>query len=65
MSVETESRPAPAPAADMQPRRLRPIDIFFTPKAVAVIGATETPGSVGRNVIWNLVSSPFGGMVFP
>jgi acetyltransferase len=39
--------------------------VFFTPKTVAVIGATETPGSVGRNVIWNLVSSPFGGMVFP
>jgi acetyltransferase len=55
----------PQATIDAQPRRPRPIDVFFAPKTVAVIGATETPGSVGRNVIWNLVSSPFGGMVFP
>jgi acetyltransferase len=53
------------PTAHLPAARSRPIDVFFTPKAIAVIGATETPGSVGRNVIWNLVSSPFGGMVFP
>ncbi len=44
------------------PRSLQPI---FTPKTVAVIGATEKQGSVGRTVIWNLISSPFGGTVFP
>jgi acetyltransferase len=38
---------------------------FFAPKTVAVIGATEKPGSVGRTVLWNLISSPFGGTVFP
>jgi acetyltransferase len=32
---------------------------------VAVIGATEKAGSVGRTVFWNLVSNPFGGTVFP
>jgi len=30
-----------------------------------VIGATDRPGSVGRTVLWNLISSPFGGTVFP
>ncbi|HYJ10309.1 MAG TPA: acetate--CoA ligase family protein, partial [Polyangiaceae bacterium] len=25
----------------------------------------ETPGSVGRTILWNLVSTPFGGTVFP
>jgi acetyltransferase len=30
-----------------------------------VIGATEKVGSVGRTVLWNLISSPFGGTVFP
>ena len=44
------------------PRSLQPI---FAPKTVAVIGATEKAGSVGRTVIWNLISSPFGGTVFP
>ncbi len=42
-----------------------PLDVFFRPKNVAVIGATETPGSVGRTTLWNLLSSPFGGTVFP
>ncbi|MCX6380844.1 MAG: bifunctional acetate--CoA ligase family protein/GNAT family N-acetyltransferase [Armatimonadetes bacterium] len=41
------------------------LDVFFTPKTVAVIGATETQGSVGRTLLWNLLSSPFGGTVFP
>ncbi len=44
------------------PRSLQPI---FTPATVAVIGATEKTGSVGRTVLWNLISSPFGGTVYP
>jgi acetyltransferase len=43
----------------------RSLDIIFHPKTVAVIGATETPGSVGRTVLWNLINTPFGGTVFP
>jgi acetyltransferase len=42
-----------------------PLDVFFAPKNVAVIGATENPGSVGRTILWNLLSSPFGGTVYP
>jgi len=42
-----------------------PLDVFFSPKTVAVIGATETANSVGRTVLWNLVTSPFGGTVYP
>jgi acetyltransferase len=38
---------------------------IFQPKSVALIGATENPGSVGRTIMWNLISSPFGGPVFP
>jgi acetyltransferase len=43
----------------------RPLDAIFAPRTVAVIGATETYGSVGRTVLWNLISNPFGGTVFP
>jgi acetyltransferase len=46
-------------------RRKQPLDVFFSPKTVAVIGATENPGTVGRTVLWNLVTSPFGGTVYP
>jgi acetyltransferase len=42
-----------------------PLDVFFSPHRVAVIGATENPGSVGRTLFWNLISNPFGGAVFP
>ena len=43
----------------------QPLDVFFSPKTVAVIGATETVNTVGRTVLWNLVTSPFGGTVYP
>jgi acetyltransferase len=47
-------------------REQRPaLDHFFRPSTIAVIGATETAGSVGRTLLWNLISSPFGGTVFP
>jgi len=38
---------------------------MFRPRSVAVIGATEAPGSVGRTLLFNLVSSPFGGTIYP
>src|SRR5262245_3025831 len=38
---------------------------IFHPNNVAVIGASETAGTVGRTLLWNLVSSPFGGTVYP
>ena len=41
------------------------LEAIFRPETVAVVGATERPGSVGRTIMWNLVSSPFGGTVFP
>ena len=54
------------PSADVTGRPThRPLSVFFTPKSVAVIGASERAGSVGRTVLWNLVSNPFGGTVYP
>ena len=37
------------------------LDAIFKPRSVAVIGATERAGSVGRTILWNLISNPFGG----
>src|SRR4051794_10557840 len=42
-----------------------PLDAVFAPRTVAVIGATEKQGSVGRAVLWNLISNPFGATVYP
>lgn len=44
---------------------VRPLDVFFAPQSVAVIGATETAGTVGRTLLWNLIRTPFGGTVYP
>jgi acetyltransferase len=42
-----------------------PLDPIFSPRSVALVGASERAGSVGRSVLWNLLSSPFGGTIFP
>ncbi|HJW84938.1 MAG TPA: acetate--CoA ligase family protein, partial [Anaerolineae bacterium] len=53
------------PARDVAPYERQALDAIFKPANVAVVGATEKYGSVGRTVLWNLISSPFGGTVFP
>ena len=41
------------------------LQAFFTPQSIAVIGASDKAGSIGRTLVRNLISSPFGGTVFP
>src|SRR6185369_13386605 len=53
------------PAHDITRYQLQPLDAIFNPKSVAVIGATDRAGSVGRTILWNLLSNPFGGTVYP
>jgi len=53
------------PSSDVYRSESHPLDPLFAPRSVAVVGATERPGSVGRAVLWNLLSNPFGGTVFP
>jgi len=45
--------------------RPRGLDAIFAPRTVAVIGATERPGSVGCDLLHNLTAHSFGGTVFP
>ncbi len=45
--------------------RRHPLDVIFSPRNVAVIGASETEGSFGRALLWNLISHPFGGTIYP
>jgi acetyltransferase len=53
------------PAHDVLRPDVHPLDPIFKPQSVALIGASERAGSVGRNVLWNLLSSPFGGTLYP
>ena len=41
------------------------LDKIFSPQRVAVIGASDTPASVGYTVLRNLIGSGFRGVVYP
>jgi len=62
------ARPVPprtSPANSILRRQSQPLSVFFSPQTVAVLGAAESADSMGRTVLWNLVTNPFGGTVFP
>ena len=47
-------------------RERRPaLETMLAPKSVAVIGATEAEGSVGRTLMENLKAGNFGGKIIP
>ncbi|MGI0480296.1 GNAT family N-acetyltransferase [Geminocystis sp. CENA526] len=50
---------------DIMRYNYNPLDFMFAPKSVALVGASEKEGSVGRTLLWNLISHPFGGTVYP
>src|SRR5439155_13797408 len=41
------------------------LDAIFRPRAVAVIGASRRPASIGREVIRNLIEFEYAGKIFP
>ena len=66
------TRPTPQSNQRMEPAhdilrqaQQRPLDSIFSPKSVALIGATESQGSVGRTVLENLLKGEFAGKIFP
>ena len=62
--AEPNSQPVES-AHDILHARKRPLDAIFAPKVVAVIGATEKQGTVGRTVFQNLGRGGFDGVVYP
>ena len=53
------------PSLNFLYRRHLHLDALFRPKSVALIGATEQEGSVGRTVMHNLLKGGFSGDIFP
>lgn len=43
---------------------IKNLDVFFNPKRIAVIGASEDPGSVGF-ILRNMIGKGFKGMAYP
>jgi acetyltransferase len=61
----SSANPTSDPSYDLLRPRRPALDAVFDPETIAIIGASDEPGSVGRTLLWNLVSNPFGGTVFP
>ncbi|MGE3174312.1 MAG: acetate--CoA ligase family protein [Planctomycetota bacterium] len=49
----------------MKHDRTRGLDGLFRPRSVAVVGASRRPGSIGRQVVENLIRGGFQGPVYP
>jgi acetyltransferase len=58
-------RTLPDAPVTLPPRGKHPLDVLVAPESVAVFGATEAPGSLGRALMSNLILNPFGGVLFP
>lgn len=58
-----------SPGANFMPSPMdyyrQPLYSIFSPRTVAVVGATERINSIGRTILWNLISTSFGGTIFP
>jgi len=44
---------------------VHPLDPIFKPQSIAVVGASRRPGSIGREILHNLIEYNFHGKVFP
>ncbi len=44
---------------------IRQLDAIFKPKRVALIGASNTPGKLGYDVLYNLIHAGFEGPIYP
>ncbi|HEX8950150.1 MAG TPA: bifunctional acetate--CoA ligase family protein/GNAT family N-acetyltransferase [Dissulfurispiraceae bacterium] len=44
---------------------IKNIEAFFNPRRIAVIGASEEPGSIGHFIFRNMIGKGFKGVVYP
>ena len=67
VKVSSPTLPRQAPRSSPERRVTKPVslDSIFRPRSVAVIGATDRAGSVGRSTLLNLINSAFPGKVYP
>lgn len=63
-SVTNTTVPGASPLSKGE-RRPTGLDAFFMPQSVAVIGASDRPGSVGRTVFANLLANGSSRRVLP
>lgn len=65
MAVEEASLFPKDPSQNFMASHVLPLDAFFEPKSVAVVGAKDDAGTVGRTIMANLLYPGFKGKVYP
>ena len=58
------AEPRPDPSQNFLETRTQPLDAFFLPRSIALIGAKDDAGSVGGTILRNLMSG-FKGALYP
>ncbi len=53
------------PSQNFMEQHPLPLDHFFAPKSIALVGAKDDVGSVGRTMLSNLVSGGYKGKIYP
>jgi len=61
-SQATSNGVADKSAQATSPRDLEPL---FVPQSIAVIGASNRPGTAGHEILKNLIAAPFAGVIYP
>ncbi len=46
-------------------RQIDPLDNFFSPKSIAVVGASTKPGKIGHELVKNVSQYEYKGKIFP
>ena len=44
---------------------MHPLDSLLKPRSIAVVGASRRPGSIGREILHQLIEFEYRGMLFP
>jgi len=65
MDAVSGSEGARAPVSTPRRSKARSLDAVFRPRSVAVIGATDREGTVGRSTLVNLTRASFSGKIYP
>ena len=58
-------KPRPERASNIWHKRRSPLSAMLAPRSIALIGATENAGSVGRTLVENINNPSFRGRFYP
>ncbi len=62
---EGESNPGPHSRKKKEKRSSASLDLLFSPRSIAILGASPSPGKLGRSVLENLSAQGYTGEIYP